>query len=296
MSILFKQTDGVLFQGPQTIANGKLIDVMRDFKTNILATSFPLSAETIFHGVPSYCSVDDACNNHSNICISIINCHPSQVKSLTLEAIDGSIKTIIIQTGSIPVHDSLLIAHEALKANTLVIGPDSKGILIPKVGLVGSMTVDTGFSSSTWLQQGPIAVITRSADVGLFLTYTLKKEGLGISCLMDLGSIDYQLGLGFGDVLTSLEKHDNTQIVVIAPGINTVDYQSVVSALERGLFTKPLLAFIPGNQIKKDIFLRQNHFFIDSNMILEKLQSVDINVQSTLDNITQAVGETLKGN
>ncbi|MBN2385249.1 hypothetical protein JXQ70_20430 [bacterium] len=294
MNLFWRTPGAVLVQGPLTSRCQSIITRMREFGTTIAACVYPTIAESSFQDIPCYCSIVEALEAHPDIQASIIVVHSSHVKSLALEAIDAALKVVVITTQYVPVQDSLVIAQEASFQKVQVIGPASQGILIPGQGLFGCLTLDSGFPPATWLESGPIAIVTRSAAIGLFLTYTLKKEGQGITALVDLGKAQSRCGLGFDDLLALLENETDCQITIIVPEINALDYNAIVRARERGLYTKPILAFVPENQTFQDIFLKQSYQLISSNMIIEKLKEADVNIWTTLENIPQAIAETIK--
>lgn len=96
-------------------------------------------------GNPVYDSVYDAVKYHQANS-SILYIPAPAVKEAAFEAIESRIKlVVIIITETVPFHDPMKIVELAKQCGSLVIGPNTPGIVSPEEALVGfspAYTVD----------------------------------------------------------------------------------------------------------------------------------------------------------
>ncbi|MFC1851811.1 hypothetical protein ACFL27_16590, partial [candidate division CSSED10-310 bacterium] len=177
MAILYHSAMKILIQGPQSERTALIIDIMKEYGTDVVACAFPLTSRNSIRDVPCYVSVEEAYEKHDPFDASIIVCDAQSVKSLAVEAIYSKIELIIIVPNGVPVYDCLALVQEAAENNVRVLGPGSKGILNPGIGLLGLLPLNTAFPSLNDFQTGSLAIVTRSGSFGLSLAYTLKQKG-----------------------------------------------------------------------------------------------------------------------
>jgi len=81
------------------------------------------------------------------------------------------------------------------------------------------------------------------------ISYYLTEAGLGQSTIIHVGG-DVVVGLSHPEVMELFEKDEQTKIVVMFGEIGTTQEERVADLIEKGKFTKPLIAYIGGKAAK----------------------------------------------
>lgn len=289
MAILYDDSMKIIIQGPPGKEVNSLINIMQNYVSNIVACVYPSLKSLPETPIPWYISVEEACENHQNIETSLICSPPDEAKDLALEALYSSIGLTVLLPEEIPVYDCLKIAQEAEKRNLNILGPGSKGLWNPGIGLIGSLPMNTGFPSGNWLQTGAVAILTRSPSQALLVASLLKKENIGISSIIDLGSAEILLGLNFETLLYLLEKDPNTHGTVICHSGFESDYKDILRAVEKGKYAKPLLTILPKNKIANELDFQDLSFFDIKN----QFEKIDITIINDFDFLVDKVREKI---
>jgi succinyl-CoA synthetase alpha subunit len=108
-----------------------------------------------------------------------------------------------------------------------------------KVGAPGGDRPDLMF------RPGPVGVISRSGGMGAELSMALTRAGIGQSTYVAIGG-DLLIGTEFVDVLPLFEADPETEVVLLFGEPGTGREQAVAELIQRGGFTKPLVAFVAG--------------------------------------------------
>ena len=104
---------------------------MLSYGTNIVAGTSPTKAGTMLDDtIPVYASIADI-QKERQVDISVIFVPAAHAKAAVLEAIDAKIPLIVCITEHIPVHDMLQISQQLKGSGSVLIGPNSPGVLTP---------------------------------------------------------------------------------------------------------------------------------------------------------------------
>ncbi|MDI6839494.1 MAG: succinate--CoA ligase subunit alpha [bacterium] len=236
MAIIIDENTETIVQGI-TGKNAELHTMfMLEYGTRVVGGVTPGKGGYSVHGVPVYDTVKECLFAHPNATVSSVWVPARFAKDAILEAIYAGIKTVIVITERIPIHDMLIVRKAAKENNTLVIGGNTPGVISPGKSLVG-MLPKIAFSP------GRIGTVARSGAITYYIANSLNLTGLGESTSVGLGG-DPILGCNFEDILKMFDADTETTAVVLAGEIGGV-YEEIAAPFIKKM-SKPLVAFIAG--------------------------------------------------
>ena len=208
---------------------------MLKYNTNIVAGTSPGKGGQNFNGLPIYNSIEEA-KEELDINASIIFVPASFAKDAAFEAI-SQLDLAVIITEHIPVHDSMEIVEYAQKENTIVIGPNTPGIISPGIGKLGIMPTHI-------FNEGNIGIVSRSGTLTYEVANQVTNAGMGQSTCVGIGG-DPVVGLDFADVLQKFEEDDDTAAMVMIGEIGGNAEEMAADYIKDNI-TKPVIAYIAG--------------------------------------------------
>jgi succinyl-CoA synthetase alpha subunit len=153
-----------------------------------------------------------------------------------VENADAGIRLAFVTAEHAPLHDTLFAAAYARERGMWVVGPNSLGITVPGIGLLGSISMDL-------CRPGPVALISRSGTLTLLTARTLSAAGIGQRVCVHVG----------GDQICGRNPSEYLDACAADPKIRAVAYCGELGggkeyALIERLATlgKPLVAMIVG--------------------------------------------------
>ncbi len=158
------------------------------------------------------------------------------------EAIDAKIPLVITIAEHVPVHDMMNVYNLARKSDSIVVGPNSFGIISPGKSKAGFMH-DKIFS------QGNVGIMSRSATNCYETVFLLTNEGIGQSTVIGIGG-DMIPGSSFIDFLPMFEKDEQTGIIVLIGEIGGSDEEIAAEYIKKYV-KKPVVALIAGKNAPK---------------------------------------------
>ncbi|RMG55492.1 MAG: succinate--CoA ligase subunit alpha [Acidobacteria bacterium] len=248
MAILIDQTKRVLVQGITGREGSVRTRLMMEYGTRVVAGCTPGKGGRAVHGIPVFDTVAEAQENVGPIDISVIFVPAPLVKEAALEAIDAGIKLLVLIPDRVPLYDVLEIIRAAENRGAQFIGPNTVGVLSPGKGVLGMMG-GTAESARAWFKPGPVGIVSRSGGMSASTAYYLGKQGIGTSTIVHVGG-DAIVGMPLPDVLKLFQADEETAAVVMFGEIGTSQEERVAELIERGEFTKPLIAYIGGRAAK----------------------------------------------
>lgn len=211
--------------------------------------------------LPVFDTVRD-CVEATNADVSVIFVPPHSTADAILESIDSGVKTIISITGSIPLQDMMIVKSALRNSNSILVGPNSPGILLPGIASIGIFPHDIAI-------QGNIGVVSRSGTLCYEVVNTLKQEGIGISTAVGLGD-DPIIGIDFLTCLELFEADPHTdQIVLIGGPGGDSKLKAATYIMEK--MTKPVIAYLVGENLATSIL--RPFFSRSGSLTLEALGS-----------------------
>jgi succinyl-CoA synthetase alpha subunit len=248
MSILIDEKMRVVIQGitgREGMARAKL---MKDYGTNVVAGVTPGRKGEVVHGILVYDTVEEANEKEGPLDVSVIFIPAALVKEAVLEAMDSGIKLLVIVPDRVPLYDVLEIAKNAKEKDVRFVGPNTLGLISPGKAVLG-MIGGRAESARDWFKPGVVGVTSRSGGITSAISYYLGRAGIGQSTIIHVGG-DAVVGTPHPDVVQMFEKDEETKAVVMFGEIGSTQEERVADLIEKGEFTKPLIAFIGGAAAK----------------------------------------------
>ncbi len=245
MSIFIDKTTNVLVQGITGKEGAFWTKHMMDLGTEVVCGVTPGKAGQEVEGVPVYHTVKEALKHHK-VDASMLFVPPRLTKDAVFEALAGGIKKVVTIADGIPLHDMIRIRQAAKDYNALVVGGNTSGVISPQEAMMGSFPhwIDRVY------KKGNIGVMTRSGSLTNEVTAMIVEKGYGVSTLIGVGG-DPVPGTRFAEMLPYYEADEATKAVVIIGELGGTMEEEVAEAIEKGIFTKPLVAFLGGRTAPK---------------------------------------------
>jgi succinyl-CoA synthetase alpha subunit len=248
MAILINETSRVVVQGITGREGMARTKLMKDYGTKVVAGVTPGKAGQEVHGVPVFDSVKDAWGRLGPVDVSVMFVPASLVKNGALEALEAGVKLLVLVPDRVPIWDVLEIARLARDKGARFVGPNTLGLLSPGRAVCG-MIGGTAERARDWFKPGGVGVSSRSGGMTSALAYYLSREGIGQSTIVHVGG-DAVVGLSHPEVMELFQDDEETRCVAMFGEIGTTQEERVADLIERGRFTKPLIAFIGGKAAK----------------------------------------------
>ena len=239
MSILIHRDTRVIIQGITGNEGVFHTRLMLDYGTRIVAGVTPGRYGEKVHGIPVYDTIRQALENHE-VDASGVFVPGAFAKNAALEAIDGGIRTVVVVTEGVPLHDAMIIKSEAKERGAVVIGPNTPGVVSVDACKVGIL--DTHH-----VRRGPIGVVSRSGTLTTEITAGLVEAGLGQSTVVGIGG-DGVIGSTFLDIYKMFEQDPETLGVAIVGEVGGTMEEELADYLAQRK-AKPVVAFIAGRNV-----------------------------------------------
>jgi succinyl-CoA synthetase alpha subunit len=248
MAILINETSRVIVQGITGREGMARTKLMKDYGTKVVAGVTPGKAGQEVHGVPVFDSVKDAWDKAGPVDVSVMFVPASLVKNGALEALEAGVKLLVLVPDRVPIWDVLEIARLARDKGARFVGPNTLGLLSPGRAVCG-MIGGTAERARDWFKPGGVGVSSRSGGMTSALAYYMSREGIGQSTIVHVGG-DAVVGLSHPEIMELFQDDEETRCVAMFGEIGTTQEERVADLIERGRFTKPLIAFIGGKAAK----------------------------------------------
>ncbi|ABN69580.1 succinyl-CoA synthetase (ADP-forming) alpha subunit [Staphylothermus marinus F1] len=238
MGVLVNKNTRVLVQGITGREGSFHTKLMLEYGTKIVAGVTPGKGGMNVYGVPVYDTIYEAVENIGEIDASIIFVPAKFASDAVFEAIDADIKTIVVITEGIPVHEELEFVRYAKKKNITIIGPNTPGIMVPGETKIGIMPAHV-------FKPGNIGLISRSGTLTYEIAREIGKKGYGISTVIGLGG-DPVTGLNFIEAYDLFAKDPITKAVVLIGEIGGDAEERFAKYYAELPVKKPVVAYIAG--------------------------------------------------
>jgi succinyl-CoA synthetase alpha subunit len=166
---------------------------------------------------------------------------PLEVKAVVSALIAARTPVVVCLTEHVPVHDAVILRHLAKRAGTLLIGPNSSGLLSPGRAKAGFFVEDI-------CQPGPVGLVAKSGSLAYAVMSELKSAGLGISTVVSIGG-DAVKGADFRDILALFAADPETRAIVMLGEIGGNDEENAAGWLHEHPIAKPVVGFIAGRSV-----------------------------------------------
>ena len=238
MGILVHKNSKVLVQGITGHEGLFHTQQMLEHGTHIVAGVTPgRGGEWVLDGkIPVFDSVRTAVEM-TGADVSVIFVPAKYATDAMIEAADAGIGLIVCITEGIPVSDMMRVHEYLSRTNTLLVGPNSPGILNPGETKVGIIPDDVAVP-------GNIGLISRSGTLTYEVLHALKEANFGISTCIGVGG-DPIMGMNFVEVLQYLEDDPHTEQIVLIGEVGGYEEEKAAEFINRSM-TKPVVALVVG--------------------------------------------------
>jgi succinyl-CoA synthetase alpha subunit len=239
------------------------------YGTHVVAGTSPTKAGTDMDGIPVYATIKDIQNDHQ-VDISVLFVPAAHAKGALFEAIDANIPLIICITEHIPVHDMVAVRKRLQTSESVVIGPNCPGVLIPGSHLLGIIPARLATPGDT-------AVVSRSGTLTYEAMDLLTKAGYGQKYIIGIGG-DMVRGTGFIECLEMFENDPEVQRIVMIGEIGGVD-EIAAGDYIRDHMTKPVYAYVAGHSAPQGVQMGHAGAVLGTN----KLEGADAKTKHLAD-------------
>ena len=236
MSVFLNKDSRVIFQGfTGQHATFHAEEAMK-IGTRVVGGVTPGKGGTQHLGLPVFDTVEEAVQA-TGADVSGIFAPPPFAADAIMEAVDAGIKTIVVIADGIPVQDMVRVERYRLGTNSMIIGPNTPGIITPGVGKVGIMP-------SHIYSPGRVGIVSRSGTLNYEAVAQMSELGLGPSSSIGIGG-DPINGTDFVTVLKAFEDDPDTDVVLM---IGEIGGPQEVDAARwaKNNMRKPLVCYVAG--------------------------------------------------
>jgi succinyl-CoA synthetase alpha subunit len=220
--------------GSQGIFHTRL---MLEYGTKIVGGVRAGKGGTQVEGVPVFDTIHEAVSE-TGANASIIFVPAPSARDAALEAIHNRMNPIVLITEGIPVKDAIEMMAEAETRGSVIIGPNTPGIITPSECKLGVMP-------SHVFRKGEVGLASRSGTLTYEIASSLSRAGLGQSTCLGLGG-DPIVGLSFVDVLEMFRNDPQTRSVALVGEIGGNAEELAAQYIKESNYPKPVAAYVAG--------------------------------------------------
>lgn len=227
----------VLVQGIAEPLGSVYAPLMRNYGTQVVAGVSPGRGGETLQDIPIYNLVAQAIEQVGMVDVGIIFAPPYDVLDAALEAITAGIRYLVLITEGVPPLDMVRLIRRAELTETILVGPNSPGIIIPGQILLGT-------HPPTFYAPGSVGLVSRSGTLTYEIAQELSLAGLGQSIVVGIGG-DRILGSSFQQWLQILDEDDQTEVIVLVGEIGG-ENEEIAAHYVAEVIDKPVIAYIAG--------------------------------------------------
>ena len=236
MSILVDKETRVVVQGITGREGTFHAREMGAYGTNIVAGVTPGKGGYSHEGIPVFNTVAEAVQE-TGANGSAIFVRPASAADAVMEAADAGVGLVVCMTEGVPTLDVVLARRYLEETKTMLVGPNTPGIISPGRCKIGVMA---GYIH----QEGSVGIISRSGTLTYEAVLQLTMRGMGQSTCVGIGG-DPIVGLSFVDLLGFFQEDRGTEAVVMIGEIGG-SQEEEAALFFRARMTKPVIAYIAG--------------------------------------------------
>ena len=233
MAILIDANSRILIQGITGPTGRAYAERMVASGTPLVGGVAPGRGGQTVAGVPVFDSVEDAVSaTGADAALSAVR--TALASGATLEALAAGIRTLVVYTENVPLHDAIRMRAYARARGARLLGPNSAGVISPGQANLSDI-------NDANVRPGRIGIVSKSGTLTYEVVEDLQACGLGESSIVCLGG-DPVLGTTYTDILKLFEADPDTDLVVLIgePG-GRLEYDAIECI---GRMRKPVVAYI----------------------------------------------------
>jgi len=235
---------GVIVQGITGKYGSLHAKYMMAYGTNVVAGVTPGKGGKKFEDkVPIFNSVKEAVEATGGK-ISILYVPAKFFLDAAKDAVDAGIKLLVAIPEHVPIRDTLELIEMAKQTGTIIIGPNTPGVMIPdliKVGIMPPMP----------FKEGKIAVLSKSGTLLYEISDALSQAGFGQSITIGVGG-DPINGTRLIDAFDMIKDIPDLEGLVVVGEIGGDSEEMLAQRIIETGFKKPTVAYIAGRSAPKE--------------------------------------------
>jgi len=242
MAILVGRETRVIVQGLTGRAATFHVGRMLDYGTRVVGGVTPGKGGSRHLDLPVFNTVAEAVQV-TGANASLVFVPPDRAADAMIEAIQAGIPLVVCVTERVPLLDMVRVRQALDGSATRLIGPNSQGVLAPKVAQLGVM-------STTSAAKGSVGIVSRSASLTSEIVAQVTKAGLGQSTTVGIGG-DPVHGLTLAECVELFVEDDDTHGIILVGEIGGSDEEQAAETIARLRPAKPIVALVAGRHAPK---------------------------------------------
>ncbi len=237
MSILVNNDTKVIVQGMTGRAGTFYTDQGMRYGAEYVGGVRPGRGGTTHLGLPVFHDVKTAKAETGADASLVIVPAPSAADAM-IEAIEAELEVVVCVTERVPQHDMARVKRALQGSKTVLIGPNSQGILTPGQCKIGVMPTKDA-------KPGGVGIASRSASLTSEILAQCSAAGLGQSTTVGIGG-DALHGIGFVECLEMFKHDPDTSSVVLIGEIGGREEELAAAYLAANDYPKPVVTLVVG--------------------------------------------------
>ncbi|MEM9245902.1 MAG: CoA-binding protein [Cyanobacteria bacterium P01_F01_bin.153] len=227
----------VIIQGITEAAGQRHTPLMQRYGTHVVAGISPGDGGTMEAGVPVFDLVEEAIATVGPVDTTVVFAPAFRAVDAALEAIAAGVRQVVLTSDGVPPLDMVNLVRKAEATETLVVGPNCPGIIVPGQLLLGMHPPEM-------YQPGSVGIVSRSSSLTFEVARSLTAAGLGQSAAVCVGP-DLVVGSSLRQWLQILDEDDTTEVIVLIGEVGS-DSELVAARYIAEVIDKPVMAYVAG--------------------------------------------------
>lgn len=237
MAILVDRNTRVIVQGITGRAGTFYTDQAMRYGSTYVGGVRPGRGGTSHLGLPVFDTVADAVAE-TGATASLVIVPAPNVADAIIEAVEARLGVVVCVTERVAQHDMARVKRVCSGYSTVVIGPNSHGILTPEQCKIGVMP-------TRHAKPGGLGIASRSASLTSEVLANCSAAGLGQSTTIGIGG-DAIHGIGFVDCLELFRDDPETEAVVLIGEMGGREEEKAAEYLAKVEYGKPVIGLVVG--------------------------------------------------
>jgi succinyl-CoA synthetase alpha subunit len=237
MGILVDNNTKVICQGLTGATATRLTERAIAYGTRMVGGVVPGKSGQTHLYLPVFSTVVEAVNA-TKPDASAVFVPPAQAAEAIIESIEAEIPIVVCVTERVPVLDMVRVKGALAGSKTLLIGPNSQGIITPELCKIGVMPERPHMP-------GRIGIVSRSATLNYEAVDQTTSLHLGQSTSVGIGG-DPVYGMNFIDCLKLFFTDDDTDGIILIGEIGGTAEEEAADYLKSQKSDKPVVAYVAG--------------------------------------------------
>ena len=217
---------------------------MIEYGTNVAAGVTPGKGGQKFEdNVPIYNTMREAVDATGSK-ISIVFVPAKFFLSAAKDALESGIKLLVAIPEHVPIRDTMEVIEMAKQKDTIVIGPNTPGVMIPELIKIGIMPASP-------FKAGKIAVLSKSGTLLYEISNNLSTSGFGQCITLGIGG-DPVNGTRLVDAFDMVKNEPDLDGMVVVGEIGGDAEEILAQHIIDEDFKKPIVAYIAGRRAPKE--------------------------------------------